>query len=122
MTEVLAGIGVGGMGEAIARRLGIGRQLVLADFDETALERVASALTDDGYQVQPHPVDVSRRDSVASLARHAASFGPLTGVAHTAGLSPVQGRPRPSSRWTWRASHTSSTSSHRSSRRAGPRW
>lgn len=90
MTDVLVVIGVGGMGEAIARRLGSGRQVVLADFDEATLGRVAGALTDDGYQVHPKSVDVSRRDSVAALAEYAASLGPVTAVAHTAGLSPTQ--------------------------------
>ncbi|WP_216894907.1 SDR family oxidoreductase [Nocardia alni] len=90
MTEVLVVIGVGGMGEAIARRLGTGRQVVLADFDEKALRRVAEMLTEEGYQVRSQSVDVSRRDSVAALAEQAAALGPVTAVAHTAGLSPAQ--------------------------------
>ncbi len=90
MTEVLVVIGVGGMGEAIARRLGSGRQVVLADFDEKTLQRVTDTLIEEGYLVRSQPVDVSRRDSVASLAKQAAALGPVTAVAHTAGLSPAQ--------------------------------
>ena len=93
MHDVLVVIGVGGMGEAIARRSGAGKQLLLADFDEQALGRVASALTGDGFAVTTAPVDVSSPESVAALAATAAELGPITGLAHTAGLSPTQAPP-----------------------------
>ncbi len=83
-------IGVGGMGLAIARRLGSGRTLLLADVDEGGLERAARTLADEGHAVQSHPVDVSSSASVASLASVAGGLGPVTQLAHTAGLSPVQ--------------------------------
>jgi NAD(P)-dependent dehydrogenase (short-subunit alcohol dehydrogenase family) len=92
MSEVLVVIGAGGMGEAIARRLGPGRQVVLADFDDAVLDRVAAVLDGDGYRVRVHKVDVSQRDSVTSLAEAAAGLGAVTGLAHTAGLSPAQAR------------------------------
>ncbi len=88
--EVLAVIGVGGMGEAIARRLGSGRQVVLADLNEQLLDRVAAGMRGDGYAVTAQKVDVSSHESVAALARAAAALGPVTQIAHTAGLSPVQ--------------------------------
>jgi meso-butanediol dehydrogenase / (S,S)-butanediol dehydrogenase / diacetyl reductase len=43
-----------------------------------------------GYNVSSHPVDVSSRDSVRALAAAAADLGQVTGVVHTAGLSPAQ--------------------------------
>ncbi|RXZ49359.1 SDR family oxidoreductase [Agromyces fucosus] len=88
--DVLVVIGVGGMGEAIARRQGTGRTVVLADFSEAALERVGGALRGDGFEVVTHVVDVSSRGSVAELADAAAELGRVTQVVHTAGLSPVQ--------------------------------
>ncbi|CAM3450438.1 SDR family oxidoreductase [Isoptericola cucumis] len=90
MAEVLVVIGVGGMGEAIARRLGSGRELLLADFDETLLGQVADRLRGDGFTVRTQPVDVSSHASVAALADGAAVLGDVRQVAHTAGLSPVQ--------------------------------
>lgn len=90
MRDVLVVIGVGGMGEAIARRSGAGQQVLLADFDETALERVRSALAGDGFAVTTEQVDVSSRASVTALAAAAAELGPVRGVVHTAGLSPQQ--------------------------------
>lgn len=90
MSEVLVVVGVGGMGEAIARRLGPGRTVLLADFAEPLLERVAGALRRDGYDVRTKRVDVGDRQSVRALATAAAGLGPVMHLAHTAGLSPVQ--------------------------------
>ncbi|MFI5852643.1 SDR family oxidoreductase [Streptomyces parvulus] len=92
-TDVLAVIGVGGMGQAIARRQGAGRRLLLADFDEETLGSVAESLRGQGHDVTAQVVDVASRSSVASLAEAAAGLGPVTQVAHTAGLSPVQAPP-----------------------------
>lgn len=82
--------GVGGMGLAIARRIGSGRQLLLADFNETTLTAAAELLRGEGHDVTVATVDVSDHASVHELAARAASLGPVTQVAHTAGLSPVQ--------------------------------
>src|SRR4051812_43628082 len=78
------------MGCAVARRIGAGATVVLADFDERTLESAASALTANGYDVVPRVVDVSRKDSVEALAADAAARGRVAAVVHTAGVSPVQ--------------------------------
>ena len=88
--QVLVVIGVGGMGQAIARRSGSGNALLLADFNETTLNTVADVLRGDGYQVTTQLVDVSSHNSVTELARKAAALGSVTKVVHTAGLSPTQ--------------------------------
>lgn len=88
--QVVAVIGVGGMGEMIARHQGPGRKLVLSDFDEQSLERAAAKLRADGYMLDTHVVDVASRRSVADLAAFTASLGTLVQLAHTAGLSPAQ--------------------------------
>lgn len=81
-------IGVGGMGQAIARRIGAGQQLLLADFNEELLETAAAALRADGFQVQTAFVDVSQQDSMRELAATAFGLGPVVNAVHTAGLSP----------------------------------
>jgi NAD(P)-dependent dehydrogenase (short-subunit alcohol dehydrogenase family) len=78
------------MGEAIARRLGGGRAVVLADVSDAQLERLSTALSADGYDVYPLRTDVSSRDDVATLASNAAKLGVIRSVVHTAGVSPVQ--------------------------------
>jgi NAD(P)-dependent dehydrogenase (short-subunit alcohol dehydrogenase family) len=88
--DVLAIIGVGGMGVAVARRMGAGRVIVLGDVNTAQVDGVASQLTDDGHRVVTGHVDVTSRDSVTEFARLAASSGRVSSVVHTAGLSPQQ--------------------------------
>ncbi|MBZ3900411.1 SDR family oxidoreductase [Streptomyces griseiscabiei] len=88
--DVVVVIGVGGMGQAIARRIGSGRQVLLADFNESTLDGAADLLRGEGHHVATQVVDVSDADSVHVLADVAAGLGSVTHVAHTAGLSAVQ--------------------------------
>jgi NAD(P)-dependent dehydrogenase (short-subunit alcohol dehydrogenase family) len=88
--QVVVVIGVGGMGEAIARQQGLGSHLLLADFNDDAMSAVAARLEADGYRVTTAPVDVSSGESVRALAQSAAASGAVTRLIHTAGLSPVQ--------------------------------
>lgn len=88
--DVLAVIGVGGMGLAVVRRSGAGRKVLLADFNEALLEDAVDKALGEGYDVASQVVDVSSRDSTAALAATARELGTVTGVVHTAGLSPVQ--------------------------------
>jgi NAD(P)-dependent dehydrogenase (short-subunit alcohol dehydrogenase family) len=82
--------GAGGMGRAVARRIGIGATVVLADVDEQSLESAATSLRANGQDAVTHVVDVSRKHSVEALAAYAAARGSVTAVVHTAGVSPVQ--------------------------------
>lgn len=88
--EVLTVIGAGGMGLSVARRVGPGRVIMLADISRECLETAGEALSSDGHQVLTREVDVTSRASVAALADAAASAGRVTAVVHTAGLSPQQ--------------------------------
>jgi NAD(P)-dependent dehydrogenase (short-subunit alcohol dehydrogenase family) len=88
--DVLVVIGVGGVGQAIARRQGPGKTVLVADFNEQTLQTVAESLTDEGHKVIAKPVDVSSRESVAALAQEAWALGSVKQVVHTAGLSPAQ--------------------------------
>ena len=92
-TEIVVLIGTGGIGQAIARRQGSGRTVLLADLNPTTLAAAAEALEAAGHTVTTHPVDVASRDSVRTLAQAAAQLGDVVNVVHTAGLSPVQASP-----------------------------
>lgn len=89
-TPVLVVVGVGGMGKSIARRLGSGKTVLLADFNNDALSAAAAELCADGFAVRTQTVDVSDAESVSALAAAADELGPVVQVAHTAGLSPTQ--------------------------------
>jgi NAD(P)-dependent dehydrogenase (short-subunit alcohol dehydrogenase family) len=86
--EVLVVIGSGGIGQAIARRQGFGKIILLADNNQSALAEAADLLSHASYQVETQAVDVTARDSVHALAQKAASLGRVTQVINTAGLSP----------------------------------
>jgi hypothetical protein len=62
MADVLVVIGIGGMGETIARREAPGRTTVLADFNQAALDVLETSMTNDGFDVRAIRVDVSSRD------------------------------------------------------------
>jgi NAD(P)-dependent dehydrogenase (short-subunit alcohol dehydrogenase family) len=87
-------IGTGGMGLAIARRLGGGRQLLLADASVTQIEGALGRLRAEGFLVDGHPVDVSDQGSIEKLAAEAASAGRVDAVIHTAGVSPTMATSR----------------------------
>ena len=91
--QVVVVIGSGGIGQAIGRRQGAGRTVLLADLNETALAAAAQALEAGGHQVHTYQVDVSSRESVQALVKAATSLGDVVNVVHTAGLSPVQASP-----------------------------
>ncbi|KAJ0416744.1 hypothetical protein BJY00DRAFT_221042 [Aspergillus carlsbadensis] len=86
-------IGTGGMGLAIARRLGSGAHLVLADFSKAQLDHAAETLRGEGHAVHAIQTDVSSLDSVENLAKQVSQLGTIRAIAHTAGLSPVQAPP-----------------------------
>ncbi len=86
--EVIAVIGAGGIGVAIARRQGFGKVVLLADFNTSTLNAAARTMREAGYTVETQSVDVTSRESVQALAANAAALGSVTQVINTAGLSP----------------------------------
>jgi NAD(P)-dependent dehydrogenase (short-subunit alcohol dehydrogenase family) len=88
--RVVVVIGVGGMGEVVARRQGTGHLVLLADFNEATLDKVGEAMRDDGYDVISQQVDVTSRESMRALAQAAGAAGQVVQVIHTAGLHATQ--------------------------------
>jgi NAD(P)-dependent dehydrogenase (short-subunit alcohol dehydrogenase family) len=89
-TAVQVVIGAGSIGQAIARRTGAGKHVLLADYNETNLQKAKTALEDAGHTVSTQRVDVSDAESVRALAQAAAGLGDVVQVVSTAGVSPVQ--------------------------------
>ena len=85
--DVVVVTGAGGMGLAVARRLGSGRTVILADARPEALDRALGALRDEGYAAQGVVTDVADARAVTELAGVAAAEGALAAVVHTAGVS-----------------------------------
>ena len=92
MTKVIVVIGPGSIGQAIARRVGAGKHLLLADLSQENADAAAKTLSEAGFEVTK-TVDVSSRGSVEALVAKAGSLGDVHGVIHAAGVSPSQASP-----------------------------
>lgn len=90
MKELIVVVGAGFIGQAIARRVGTGKHLLLANLTEQASAEAAETLANAGFEVSAMAVDISSRSSVQSLVDKAASLGAITGLVHAAGVSPSQ--------------------------------
>ncbi|WP_413098260.1 SDR family NAD(P)-dependent oxidoreductase [Streptomyces sp. Inha503] len=87
-TAVITGAAAG-VGAGLARHaaLALGMNVVLADVDETALERTCSDITDDGGRATPAVVDVRDAAAVQNLAdRVTKESGPLRLLVNNAGV------------------------------------
>lgn len=93
MTEVVVVIGPGSLGQAIARRVGTGKHVVLADLRQANADAAADVMRNAGFDVSPTAVDVSVRTSVQALTETATTYGDITGLVHAAGVSPSQAPP-----------------------------
>ncbi len=93
MRKVIVVIGPGSIGQAIARRVGAGKHLLLADLPQENANAAAKTLSEAGFEVTTTTVDVSSRASVEALVAKASSLGDIHGVIHAAGVSPSQASP-----------------------------
>jgi NAD(P)-dependent dehydrogenase (short-subunit alcohol dehydrogenase family) len=93
MSEVVVLIGPGSIGQAIARRVSAGKQLLLAGLRQRNANAAAEGLSNAGFEVTTATVDVSSRESVHALVQTATALGEITGVIHAAGVSPSQASP-----------------------------
>jgi NAD(P)-dependent dehydrogenase (short-subunit alcohol dehydrogenase family) len=93
MSEVIVVIGPGLIGQAIARRVGVGKHIVLADLQEANARSAAETLGDAGYDATVATVDASSREAVEALVAQATGLGEVTGLIHAAGVSPSQASP-----------------------------
>jgi NAD(P)-dependent dehydrogenase (short-subunit alcohol dehydrogenase family) len=90
MSNVIVVIGAGSIGQAVARRVSVGKHVLLADLRKENAEAAAAVLSNAGYEVSTATVDVSSRQSVHALVEAATAMGEVTGVIHAAGVSPSQ--------------------------------
>ena len=90
MTQVIVVIGPGQIGQAIARRVGVGKHIILADMRAENANAAAGVLGDAGYDVSVATVDMSSREAVRALVERAKSLGDITGLIQAAGVSPSQ--------------------------------
>ena len=92
--EVVALLGAGSMGMAIAERVAQNRIVLLGDISEKALETSRQKLEYSGYHVETMRVDASDKDSIYAFAKKAKELGNVKYYIHTAGASPNQTNPQ----------------------------
>ena len=93
MKKVVVVIGAGQIGQAIARRVGVGKHVVLADMRPENANAAAEVFRNAGFEVSVATVDVSSRKAVQALVESATGIGEVTGLIHAAGVSPSQATP-----------------------------
>src|SRR5689334_22587881 len=75
LSEVVLVVGPGQIGQAIARRVGFGKHLLLADKRIENANAAAETLGNVGYDVSAHAVDISSRMDVEAIIAKATSIG-----------------------------------------------
>jgi NAD(P)-dependent dehydrogenase (short-subunit alcohol dehydrogenase family) len=90
MKKVIVLIGPGQIGQAIARRVGVGRHVILADLREENATAAARVMDEAGYEVTTAVVDAASREAVHALVEKASDLGEVIGLIHAAGVSPSQ--------------------------------
>lgn len=93
MKDVVVVIGTGQIGHAIARRVGVGKHVLLADVRAESASAAADVLENAGYVVSVATVDASSREAVHALVETTTALGAVTGLIHAAGVSPSQASP-----------------------------
>ncbi|MBQ7516533.1 MAG: SDR family oxidoreductase [Schwartzia sp.] len=88
--EVVVLVGAGSIGQAIARRVGAGRHVVLSDLKKENADAAVQILEDAGFETSTVAVDISSRDSILALVEHAQSCGSVVNLINAAGVSPSQ--------------------------------
>jgi NAD(P)-dependent dehydrogenase (short-subunit alcohol dehydrogenase family) len=91
--SVIVVIGAGSIGQAIARRVGAGKHVLLAELRQENSDAAAKILSEAGFEVSTAIVDVISRESVHSLIEKAMKLGSISGLIHAAGVSPTQASP-----------------------------
>ena len=75
MSNVTVVIGPGQIGQAIARRVSVGKLVLLPDLRQDNAEAAADVLANAGYEVSVATVDASSSEAVHALVETASGLG-----------------------------------------------
>jgi len=78
MKEIIVVIGSGAIGQAVARRVGTGKHIILADLNLDYAKSVSMHFRNAGFANSEAQVDVTSRQSVAALVKSATELGTLS--------------------------------------------
>ena len=83
-------MGAGSIGIAMARRVSVGKHLVLADYNINNAEREAKTLENAGFECSTIKCDLGSKEEILKLVEYATGKGEVTAVMCAAGMSPSQ--------------------------------
>ena len=88
--DVMILTGAGQIGMAVARRMGYGKKILVADKNPANAEAIAKTMNEAGYDVIAAEVDLASRESILALIDQAKDLGDITMLVNAAGVSPSQ--------------------------------
>ena len=88
--DVIVLTGAGQLGMAIARRMGQGKKIFVADWKLENAQAIAKTMAEAGFDVVPFKVDISDKQSVVQLIEAAQKEGDIAMFINAAGVSPSQ--------------------------------
>ena len=88
--DVCVLLDTGSIGQAIIRRIGAGKHVVLADLRIENAEKAAKILEDAGFEASAISVNLGSRDDILALIEHAQKYGAVKYLVNAAGVSPSQ--------------------------------
>ena len=90
MKEISVLVGAGSIGLAIARRVGVGKITVLADYSLENAQSAAKTMEDAGFETRTIRTDLGSKDDILELVKFATGLGPVKHLINAAGVSPSQ--------------------------------
>lgn len=90
MKEVVILTGAGQIGMAIARRISIGKKLVVGDKSRQNGEAITKIMNEAGFDAVFVECDLSSRESILNLISEAQKYGEIAHLINAAGVSPSQ--------------------------------
>ena len=88
--QVAVLLGAGSIGQAIIRRVGAGKHIVLADYNVQNTLAATKILGDAGFECSQIQTDLGSKESIIELVKFAQSKGEVMNVINAAGVSPSQ--------------------------------
>lgn len=88
--DIVVLTGAGQLGMAIARRMGHGKKIFVADWKLENAKAIAKTMEEAGFDVVPFRVDISSRQTLLQLIDAAQEEGEITMFINAAGVSPSQ--------------------------------
>ena len=90
MKEIVLLTGAGQIGMAIARRIGHGKKIIIADKSIENAETTGNIMLEAGFDVKTIECDISSRDSIKNAINFANEYGEIAYFINAAGVSPSQ--------------------------------